>query len=135
MEKDRAPLRLPPPPSGWFVDGTRQLVVNLVEVNPNDAVGSTHTVTRQLSVGDQSAHHAVTNLQVLGGFRDGDVTPCHAAVQALNLPSCSKDSRSIRMALVPPIRRASSYFVSMSGKNRLARIWEQRSEPGVVCLA
>jgi hypothetical protein len=86
-----------PFPSSWrLVDGTHQLFVDLVEVDPDDAVGLTLTVTRQLTVGDQSAHCPVTDLQALGSFRDSDVVASHHVVHDLDWPSCSSDSRSMR---------------------------------------
>jgi hypothetical protein len=41
----------PFPRSRWLVEGTHQLLVNLIEVDADYATGASHTLTRQLSVG------------------------------------------------------------------------------------
>jgi hypothetical protein len=84
------------------------LLIDLVEVDPDNAAGPPHTVARQFSIGDQSAHRPITDLQVISSLLAGDVSPSHHDVDDLNLPSFKRDSRSMRMAIEVPIRRASS---------------------------
>jgi hypothetical protein len=58
-----------------LVHRAHQLLVNLVEVDPDDANRTTHAVTVQLPVGNEPTHRVVTDLQVLGRFSDGDLAP------------------------------------------------------------